>query len=181
MQSIDREIALNNIQTASELLSQSLTGSRVAATLLSVFGLLALVLAGVGIYGVMSYSVNLRSQEIGIRIALGAQREDVLKMVLRQGMTLVGIGLAVGLLMAAGVSRLMSGLLYGVGTADVRAFAVTGHFAKLATLPRVIFARQKKRASGRPVLPKPPAAALSMPCRASPRPARPSQAPPRLA
>jgi len=73
----------------------------------------------------MSYSVNLRAQEIGIRMALGAQRQDVLKMVLRQGMTVVSIGLAVGLIMAAGISRMISRLLYGVGTADMRAFSAT--------------------------------------------------------
>ena len=125
VQALDRDVPLNNIQTGSELLSASLTGPRVAATLLGVFGLLALVLAGVGIYGVMSYSINLRTQEIGIRMALGAQRQDVLKMVLRQGMTVVSIGLAVGLVMAAGISRIISQLLYGVGTADVRAFSAT--------------------------------------------------------
>jgi predicted permease len=125
VQALDRDVPLNNIQTGSELLSASLTGPRVAATLLGVFGLLALVLAGVGIYGVMSYSVSLRTQEIGIRMALGAQRQDVLKMVLRQGMTVVSIGLAVGLVMAAGISRIISQLLYGVGTADVRAFSAT--------------------------------------------------------
>ncbi len=125
VQALDRQMPLNNIQTASQLLSASLTGPRVAATLLGVFGLLALVLAGVGIYGVMSYSINLRAQEIGIRMALGAQRQDVLKMVLGQGMTIVGIGLAAGLVMAAGISRLMSRLLYGVGAADLRAFSAT--------------------------------------------------------
>jgi predicted permease len=123
VQALDRDMALNNIQTASELVSASLTGPRVAATLLGVFGLLALVLAGVG--GVMSYSVNLRAQEIGIRMALGAARQDVLKMVLRQGMMIVSIGLAVGLIMAAGISRMISRLLYGVGTADLRAFSAT--------------------------------------------------------
>src|SRR5262245_19201984 len=125
VQALDRDVPLNNIQTGSELLSASLTGPRVAATLLGVFGLLALILAGVGIYGVMSYSINLRTQEIGIRMALGARRQDVLKMVLRQGMTIVSMGLAVGLVMAAGISRIISGLLYGVGTADVRAFSAT--------------------------------------------------------
>jgi predicted permease len=125
VQALDRDMPLNNIQTASELLSASLTGSRVAATLLGVFGLLALALAGVGIYGVMSYSVNLRAQEIGIRMALGAQRQDVLKMVLRQGMAIVSVGLAVGLVLAAGISRMMSGLLYGVGTADLPAFSTS--------------------------------------------------------
>jgi predicted permease len=125
VQALDRGIPLNNIQTISELLSASLTGARVAATLLGVFGLLALALAGVGIYGVMSYSVNLRAQEIGIRMALGARRQDVLKMVLRQGMTIVSIGLAVGLVLAAGIGRMMSGLLYGVGTADLLAFSTS--------------------------------------------------------
>src|SRR5262249_48588041 len=125
VQALDRDVPLNNIQTGSELLSASLTGPRVAATLLGVFGLLALVLAGVGIYGVMSYSINLRTQEIGIRMALGAQRQDVLKLVLRQGMTVVSIGLAVGLVMAAGISRIISQLLYGVGTAAVPPFSLT--------------------------------------------------------
>ncbi len=123
VRSLDRDIALNNIQTASELLSASLTGPRVAAALLSVFGLLALALAAVGIYGVMSYSVNLRSQEIGIRMALGAERRDVMRMVLRQGMAVVGAGIGVGLAVTMGIGRLLSGLLYGVGAADARAFA----------------------------------------------------------
>jgi len=125
VRSLDRDIALNNIQTAPQLLSASLTGPRVAATLLAVFGLVALVLAAVGIYGVMSYSVNLRSQEIGIRIALGAQREGVLWMVLRQGMGTVALGLSLGLITAVAISRLLSGLLYGVGTADGPAFIGT--------------------------------------------------------
>jgi putative ABC transport system permease protein len=125
VRSLDRDIALTNIQTARELLSTSLVGARVAAILLSIFGSVALVLAAVGIYGVMSYSVNLRSQEIGIRMALGAERRGVLWMVLGQGMRTVGIGLALGLAAAVGISRLLSGLLYGVGTADAPAFLGT--------------------------------------------------------
>lgn len=125
VRSLDPDIALNNIQTASELLSTSLTGPSVAATLLSVFGSIALVLAAVGIYGVMAYSVNLRSQEIGIRMALGAERRNVLWMVLRQGMATVLIGLVAGLAAAMGISRLLSGLLYGVGAADAAAFLGT--------------------------------------------------------
>jgi len=96
--------------------------------------LLALVLAGVGIYGVMSYSVNLRSREIGIRMALGAERTKVMQMVLRQGMTIVAIGLGSGLVVAIGISRLLSGLLYGVGTADLRAFGATAAVLLLVAL-----------------------------------------------
>jgi predicted permease len=134
MKSLDPDIALANIQTVSDLLSASLTGSRVIATLLTVFGFVALVLAAVGIYGMMSYSVSLRSQEMGIRMALGAERQDVLLMVLRQGMRLVGIGLLSGLIVAAVISRLLSGLLYGVGTVDVRAFAATAGVLLLVAL-----------------------------------------------
>jgi predicted permease len=125
VRSLDPEMSLTNIQTSSGMLSASLTGPRLTAILLSIFGAVALVLAAVGIYSVMSYSVNLRSQEIGIRMALGAERASVLWMVLRQGMTIVGIGLAAGLAIAMVVSRLLSGLLYGVGMADLPAFAGT--------------------------------------------------------
>jgi predicted permease len=134
VRSLDPDIALNNIQTAGDLLSASLTGPRVAAILLSVFGTVALALAGVGIYGVMSYSVNLRAQEIGIRMALGAERKSVLWMVLRQGMTIVAIGLAGGLAFAAGISRLLSGLLYGVGPVDTQAFGGTAAVLLLIAL-----------------------------------------------
>jgi putative ABC transport system permease protein len=146
VRSLDRDIALNNVQTASELLSVSLTGPRVAATLLSVFGVVALVLAAVGIYGIMSYSVNLRSQEIGIRMALGAGRRDVLRMVLGQGMGIVGIGLALGLTGAAVTSRLLSGLLYGVGIADAPAFAgTTAVLLSVAFIANYVPARRATR------------------------------------
>jgi len=85
----------------------------------------ALVLAAIGIYGVMSYSVNQRAQEIGVRMALGAARGDVLWMILRQGLLIVSVGLALGLLAAVGLSSLLANLLYGVGTADVPTFLST--------------------------------------------------------
>jgi putative ABC transport system permease protein len=124
VRSIDRDISLNNIATAADLLSASLTGPRVAATLLSIFGMVALVLAAVGMYGVMSYSVNLRSQEIGIRMALGARLQDVLKLILAHGMKLVLIGEVVGLAGAFALTRLMRGLLFEVAPTDIMTFVI---------------------------------------------------------
>jgi ABC-type antimicrobial peptide transport system permease subunit len=91
---------------------------------LGLFGLLGLVLAAVGIYGVMAYSVAMRTRELGIRIALGSDRGDMLRLVLREGMRLAGIGVAIGLLGAAGAARLVGGLLYGVRPLDPVAFTV---------------------------------------------------------
>ncbi len=134
MHALDRDIALGNISTGAELLSLSLWAPRMAAALLSVFGAMALALAAVGIYGVMSYSVNQRAPEIGIRMALGAQKRDVLGLVLRQGMLTVAVGLAVGLTVAMAISRLLSRLLYGVGTADLPTFAGTTAVLLLVSL-----------------------------------------------
>ena len=95
---------------------------KLGAALLTVLGLLALVLASVGLYGVMAYTVNQRNQEIGIRMAMGARQADVLKLVLVQGMTLVGIGVVVGLAAALGVSRAVSSLLYDISPSDPATF-----------------------------------------------------------
>jgi ABC-type antimicrobial peptide transport system permease subunit len=87
-----------------------------------IFGAAALFLAGVGVYGVLSFSVSQRTQEMGVRIALGAKRRDVLKLVVRQGLTLAAIGVALGLLGAFGITRVIQSLLYNVSTTDPISF-----------------------------------------------------------
>ena len=95
---------------------------RVGAIQAGGMGLLGLTLAIVGVYGVVSFGASLRTREIGIRVALGAQRGDVVRMVLRQGMMLALAGMAIGLVMAAGASRLLGSLLFGIGPTDPIAF-----------------------------------------------------------
>jgi predicted permease len=116
---------LINPLTVSDVLRNSLGLARAGASLLALFGVLALGLASVGLYGVMSFAVTQRSREIGVRMALGAQQRDVLRLMLRQGLTVVGIGLAAGLLLAFGATRLVSGLLFGVSPTDPMAFGIT--------------------------------------------------------
>jgi predicted permease len=122
VQAIERNLPLTNARTMPELLSASLFPARMGAVLLGGFGLLALLLAAVGLYGVMSYSVSRRTREIGIRMALGAQRADVLRLVLRESMTLVAAGMLLGLFAAFAATRLLAGFLYGVSPTDPAAF-----------------------------------------------------------
>jgi predicted permease len=122
--SLDRGVPLFNVKTMTEHLGVALIVLRAAALLLGVFGLLALALATLGLYAVMAYSVTQRKREIGIRMALGAQRGHVLKLVLRQGMFLTGIGLVIGAVAAFGLTRFVSTLLYGTEATDLWTFAV---------------------------------------------------------
>jgi putative ABC transport system permease protein len=120
---LDRDLPLARVRTMDDLLSTSVAQPRFRTLLLSVFSAMALLLAAVGIYGVMSYTVERRTHEIGIRIALGAQLADVLRLVVGQGMRLVTLGVLIGLAGALALARLMSGLLYGVTTTDTLTFA----------------------------------------------------------
>ena len=123
---LDPAIPMFDTKTLEEHIGISLFLQRMAATLLSIFGLLALSLAAIGLYGVMAYSVSQRTREMGIRIAVGANQNDVLKLVLGQGLTLGVVGLIGGLITALVVTRFSVHLLYGVSAADPVTFTVVG-------------------------------------------------------
>jgi predicted permease len=122
VQSLDPNLAITNVQTIQEIMDQGLWAPRMAAALLTLFGALALVLAGVGVYGVLSYSVNQQRHEIGIRRALGAQPADVLRLVAGQGLRLAVVGLVLGLLLAFAFTRVLASLLFGVSATDPSTF-----------------------------------------------------------
>ena len=109
---------ISGVQTMEQIISHSLAERRFTMLLLIIFASTALVLAAVGIYGVMSYAVSRRTHELGVRLALGASRREILRLVVGEGMTLAAIGTAVGLTAALGLTRLMASLLYGVRPAD---------------------------------------------------------------
>ena len=101
----------------------ALLPARLAGTLLGAFGVLALLLAAVGIYGVMAYSVAQRTREIGVRMALGAGARELLALIVREGARLTAVGLAIGIIAALGLTRFISSLLYGIRPVDVVSFA----------------------------------------------------------
>jgi putative ABC transport system permease protein len=143
---VDQEQYVAAIEPMDQLLAESLARRRFNMMLLAVFAGVALLLAAVGIYGVMSYSVTQRTHEIGIRIALGAQARDVLKMVVRQGMTLVLVGVLIGVVAAFSLTRIMRSLLFGVSPTDVVTFAgVSIVLAGVALLACLIPARRATR------------------------------------
>ena len=121
---LDKQVPISNVNTMDQLVAQSVAQRRFGMFLVGIFAALALVLAVVGIYGVVSYSVAQRTQEIGVRMALGASALDVLKLVLKNGMSLALIGVGVGLAGAFGVTRLMVAMLFDVKPTDVATFAI---------------------------------------------------------
>jgi putative ABC transport system permease protein len=120
---VDKEQPVGPVLTMDEQLSNSLARRRYSVTLLSAFGTTAVLLAAVGLYGVLAFVVSQRRREIGVRIALGATARDVVADVLGQGLRLAALGMAVGLVLALTVTRLMSSLLFGIGATDVATFA----------------------------------------------------------
>ncbi|MGH9793003.1 MAG: FtsX-like permease family protein, partial [Candidatus Acidiferrales bacterium] len=146
VRSLDANLPVFNIRTLDAQMGIALLPVRLAATLLGVMGGLALVLATVGIYGVISFAVSQRTREIGIRMALGAQRRDILGLVLHSGMTLTLIGCAVGLAAAAGVTRFLTFLLYGISPLDPLTFiGIPALLAAVAMLACWIPARRASR------------------------------------
>jgi putative ABC transport system permease protein len=124
LRNVDRDQPISEIATLAQLRSRSVAQSRFNTLLLGLFAAIALALAAVGVYGVISYSVTRRTHEIGIRVALGARAIDVMKLVLRQGMTLVFIGIVIGLASSFALTRLMSNLLFDVSPTDPLTFIV---------------------------------------------------------
>jgi hypothetical protein len=131
LDALDRDVVFDAGPLTRQL-DRVLSAQRMAAVLLGASGLLALLLAVVGVYGVMGYAAERRTREFGIRIALGAGQQSIFRLVLRDGGVLVGIGIALGLLLALGLSRLVAGFLHGISPADPLTFSAIGLLLALA-------------------------------------------------
>jgi putative ABC transport system permease protein len=123
VRAIDPSLSVSNVNTVSQMIDERISPKRLMTYILAVFALCALLLASVGIYGVMSYAVTQRTQEIGIRMALGARALDVLKLVVTNGMSLALIGVGIGLAGAFALTRLLASLLFHVTPTDAVTFA----------------------------------------------------------
>ena len=146
IRSVDADQPISGVSNMDEMLSRSVGQRRLSMVLLSIFSGIALVLASIGIYGVMSYSVTQRSRELGVRLALGADRGDVLRLVLRQGMGLALLGIGIGLAAALALTRLIESQLYGVAATDPLTFLlVAGVLAATALLANLIPALRATR------------------------------------
>jgi ABC-type antimicrobial peptide transport system permease subunit len=128
---MDPLLPLSDVRTMEERVGDSMTETRFALVLIGIFGLLALVLAAIGIYGVLSHIVRQRVGEIGVRMALGAETSSILALVMRQAVSLTSVGVAIGLVASVWTTRLMQGLLVGVEPVDLLTYAVVavGFFA----------------------------------------------------
>jgi putative ABC transport system permease protein len=149
---LDRRIPVSDVHTMDELMAVSLAQQRFNMLLLGLFAALALVLAAVGIYGMMAYRVGQRMHEIGIHVALGAQRRDVLRLVLGDGAKLACFGIAIGIAGAIALTRLMTSLLFEVKPTDPETFAVVAivlAIVALAGLLRADAPRHARRSDGR--------------------------------
>jgi putative ABC transport system permease protein len=140
---INKDQTLTEVKLLEQIKAESMASNRLRSMLLAVFASIAVLLAAIGIYGVISYSVEQRTREIGIRAALGASRGDLLRLVLRSGMLMAGAGLVLGLGGAFGLTRLLANLLFGVGERDpMTILAVAGILTCVALLACYIPARR---------------------------------------
>jgi putative ABC transport system permease protein len=137
--SVDKNLPISKIATMDQLVSDSLARRRLYMVLLSVFASAALLLAAVGIYGAMSYSVSQRTNELGVRIALGAQARDVLMLVIKRGLSVAIAGMAIGIAAAFVLTRLMSSLLFGVRAIDPFTFGAVAGVLILVALAACFF------------------------------------------
>ncbi|HVZ50298.1 MAG TPA: ABC transporter permease [Gemmatimonadaceae bacterium] len=147
---LDPTLPLANVKTMDQFLGFALLPARLSGVVLGVFGMLGLVLAAIGVYGVMAYSVAQRTREIGIRMAIGAAASDVVGLVMKQGLRLVTIGAAIGLVAAFGASRALASVLYGGGQNDVATF-VTVPLVLLATAMLATWAPARRAAATDPL------------------------------
>jgi putative ABC transport system permease protein len=143
---LNASVPVFSVATGEELIAQQTTGFRFSSALLGAFALVALTLTMVGIYGVTAYTVSRQTRQVGIRMALGATRGDVLRLIVRGGATFILAGLALGTLAAFGLTRLLSSLIYGVSATDPTTFAaVTSLLAAVAMLACLIPAARATR------------------------------------
>ncbi|MCU1267463.1 MAG: hypothetical protein JWM21_3781 [Acidobacteria bacterium] len=131
---LDKDFPVSNIKFMTEIVGSSVAQPRVYALLLGIFAGLALILAAIGIYGVMSYTVIQRTHEIGIRMALGAQRNDILRLIIKQGMTLALAGIIVGLIASLALTRILASQLFGVSSTDFVTFATISILLVIVTV-----------------------------------------------
>jgi putative ABC transport system permease protein len=122
--SLDPDLAVASVRTMTQAISSSVAGAQFNTILVGAFAGLALFLAAIGVYGVLAYTVARRTHEIGIRMALGAKRANVLRLVVRQGLTLTSIGVAIGVVVALALTRFLTSLLYGVKPTDPLTFVI---------------------------------------------------------
>jgi ABC-type antimicrobial peptide transport system permease subunit len=143
---VDAEVPLQEVRTLDGLMFESVAEPRFRAGLLGGFGVVALLLAGAGIYGVLSYTVSQRRRETGVRLALGARRADIVRLVVRDGMRLAVLGVVVGVAMSAALTRLLRGVLYEVSPLDPATFGAMALFlALVGLLACVVPARRASR------------------------------------
>ena len=146
VQALDPDQPIGQITTMDQAIASSLATRRLTMVLLGAFAVLALVLASVGLYGVMALTVTQRTRELGIRMALGAERTNIFKLVLSQGMSLIAIGIGIGLIGAIAAGRALMSLLYNVGAIDAGAVIISRIFAGARRADRLLRASSPRHA-----------------------------------